>query len=267
MWEILKVLDVRGLPLMILTLSKLPQEDHMRGALGDGEMIQLAHNSVDVDPRAPVPNSFLGRNPSLAEDDAPPADTKNIREPPLISDSGIQALQRLVGRAVPRDDLPSVIETIVSNMKTTSIVECLERSEAQIFIDTIDEARHHTIPLLGSRFTDPHFNLLISVDQALGTLDLAPRIRRKCMKSLYKMCANHTSLPTSLHLEPPEDPMGAAVCRGGFADVYKCQQSCGQEVAVKVLRPCNDDRSQRMVDVGRCTAISLHMSANRASHV
>ena len=63
---------------------------------------------------------------------------------------------------------------------------------------TIDEARHHIVPSLKNCFTDPHLNLLTSVNQALGILDLAPRIRRKCVKPLYKMCASHTLLPTSL---------------------------------------------------------------------
>lgn len=61
-------------------------------------------------------------------------------EPALISDSGEWALQRLVSRGVPQDELLSLIEKIVTNMKAGDVVECLRGSGAQIFIDVIDEA-------------------------------------------------------------------------------------------------------------------------------
>ena len=70
------------------------------------------------------------------------------------------------------------------------------------------------------------------------------------MKLLYKTCADRYSFPTSLRFELPEEPMGAALRRGGFAEVFKCKQSCGREIAVKALLPCTYSGSQRMVDVG-----------------
>ena len=73
-------------------------------------------------------------------------------------------------------------------------------------------------------------------DQAIDTLDLAPRIRKKCVKSLYKMCANHTLLPASLHFDLPVDIMGDAQYRGGSANVLR-RECGGREVAVKALRP------------------------------
>lgn len=72
-------------------------------------------------------------------------------------------------------------------------------------------------------------------DQAIDTLDLASRVRRKCVKPLYKMCANHTLLPASLHFELPVDIMGDAQYRSGFANVLR-HQCGGQAVAVKALR-------------------------------
>ena len=237
---------------------------------------------------APTPSSFIDGNLGPVEDTIPPAlsgpggivkgsvgentlpfhippgGTNNTSDPLLTSDCGKQALQRLVSRAVPQDELPSVLETIASSVEPANIVECLEGCDAQTFIDAIDEARHHAISSPRNCSTDPHVNLFTSVEQALVILDLTPRIRRKCVKLLYKTCAGRISLPTSLRFELPEEPMGAALRRGGFAEVFKCQQSCGREIAVKVLLPRTYNGSQRMVDVGhRPTYDSLHTIANR----
>ena len=70
------------------------------------------------------------------------------------------------------------------------------------------------------------------------------------MKSLYKMCAAHTSLPRSLHFELHDDLTGTAFCRGGFADVFK-RNYLGREVAIKVLRPPISNDLQDMTNVGR----------------
>ena len=69
----------------------------------------------------------------------------------------------------------------------------------------------------------------------METLNLAPEIRKKCLKSLYKTCAGHTLLPSSLQIELPDSLMGVALYHGGFGDVWKCEYQ-GQDVAVKVLR-------------------------------
>ena len=74
-------------------------------------------------------------------------DVNHIIGPPLvpISDSDRRALQRLVSSSVSRDELPSLIETIVSNVKPANIYKCLERSaDAQTFIDVVDEVCHGT---------------------------------------------------------------------------------------------------------------------------
>ena len=68
-------------------------------------------------------------------------DENPISEPPplLISDSGKRALQCLVSRSVPQDELPSLIETVVSSAKAANIVQCLQGSDAQVFIDMVDQ--------------------------------------------------------------------------------------------------------------------------------
>ena len=50
------------------------------------------------------------------------------------------ALRRLVDDAVPQDELPFLIEMVVSNLKAVNIVRSLQGSDAQTFIDVIDQA-------------------------------------------------------------------------------------------------------------------------------
>lgn len=90
--------------------------------------------------------SFIGENGLSLP--LPQEDIDHPSEPPPVLDSGKLALERLVNRTVPQHELPLVVETIVSNVKAADIVECLQGSDAQTFIDVIDEACHHFIPLL-----------------------------------------------------------------------------------------------------------------------
>lgn len=76
------------------------------------------------------------------------ADANNPSKQSPIPDSDVRALQRFVSGTVPQDELSSVIETVVSNVKVTDIVRCLQGSDAQAFIDLMDEARHHAIASL-----------------------------------------------------------------------------------------------------------------------
>jgi hypothetical protein len=68
-------------------------------------------------------------------------DTDRNRETTLTLDPGTLALRRLVSCTVPQDELPSLIITIVSNVKAANIVESLEGGDAQIFIDIMDQVR------------------------------------------------------------------------------------------------------------------------------
>ena len=70
--------------------------------------------------------------------------TQYLPDPPITIDSEGQALQRLITRAVRQNEFPSLIETIFSEKKT-DVVARLSGSDAQAFIDVIDEVRHHTL--------------------------------------------------------------------------------------------------------------------------
>ena len=80
-------------------------------------------------------------------------DANQLSEPALIPDFNKRILQRLVNPEVSKDELPPLIATIVSNMKAGDIVECLEGSDAQIFIDVMDEVCYQA-PSLRNRLAD-----------------------------------------------------------------------------------------------------------------
>ena len=69
----------------------------------------------------------------------PQEDTNRLSEPRLALDSDKQAMVCLLSPNVPQDELPSAIETIISNAKVADIAGSLRGGDAQTFIDIIDE--------------------------------------------------------------------------------------------------------------------------------
>ena len=63
-----------------------------------------------------------------------------------------RAFQCLVSGAPPRDELPYLIETVVSNMKADDIVNHLHGADAQPFVDVLDQV---CIPLVLGGGTGP----------------------------------------------------------------------------------------------------------------
>ena len=158
----------------------------------------------------------------------------------------------MVGREVSQNELPSFIETIVSNTKAADIVKCLKGTDAQTFIDVIDEACYQAVLSLKNCFTDlvPPSN---PVGQASDGLDFASQIRKKCVKLLYKMCSGHALLPRSLYFELPGNLPDATACCGGFADVLECEYH-GRKVAVKALRVYEKGFLQKVTNVSHSSA-------------
>ena len=180
----------------------------------------------------PSSSSLLDRNLGIVEDTTLPKDSVD-ESGAHIPDSDNRALRRLVRCEVSQNELPSLIETIVSNTKAADIVKCLKETDAQTFIDVIDKACHHAAQSLKNCFIDL-FSPSNPVGQALDDLNFTSRIRKKCVKSLYMMCAGHALLPSSLRFELPENPTGVIVYRSRHADVLK-REYRGREVAVKAL--------------------------------
>jgi len=93
----------------------------------------------------------------------PPKDTNHLSERPLISVSDRRALERLVSRTVPQDELLTVIETIVSNIKAANIVKELKGNDAQTLADIMDEVCYYIIPSLKNLLVELRSDLLFLV--------------------------------------------------------------------------------------------------------
>ena len=97
-------------------------------------------------------NSFFREDPSLTKGIVPP-------DTPLVLNSDKRALlRRLISRAVPEGELVSLIEAIFSGEKVSDIVRCVEKNEAQTFINVIDEVRHNASYRLSSQFNFLHLD-------------------------------------------------------------------------------------------------------------
>ena len=67
---------------------------------------------------------------------------RHLPGPSIAVDPQEQAWQRLITRAVPSGELSSLIETIFLGRKSNAVGR-LRGSDAQAFIDTMDEVGHH----------------------------------------------------------------------------------------------------------------------------
>lgn len=85
---------------------------------------------------------------------SPSGDANHPSELPLVPDSNKRALRRLISNTLPQHELPSVIAAVISNVKSTDIVECLQGSDAQTFVDIMDEVCHRAILTPKNRFID-----------------------------------------------------------------------------------------------------------------
>ena len=69
---------------------------------------------------------------------------RDVDDPPgasIVIDPREQAWRRLISRAVPQGELPSLIETLFSDGNATNMVDHLQGGDAQTFIDVIDGVR------------------------------------------------------------------------------------------------------------------------------
>lgn len=85
------------------------------------------------------------------------------------------------------------------------------------------------------------------------------------MKSLYKMCAGHATLPRSLNFELRDNTGYTPLFRGGSADVSRCEHD-GKEVAVKVLRVQGSLRDMTSVS-DRRASVPMDVLVNRTYRI
>jgi hypothetical protein len=120
--EIVRFFDVRGCQFTIPTVSKLPQEYlELDNALPASENEQRAQGATKVNPSKPTPNGYNLPAPA---------------EPSLV------LLLCLISGAIPQDERTLLIEAIFLCRKVSDMVRRLRGSDAQIFIDVVDEVRY-----------------------------------------------------------------------------------------------------------------------------
>ena len=169
---------------------------------------------------------------------------------PRFSDFNVPACGRLVRRAFALGELPSLIEVIFSSQDESDAIHRLLGDDTQAFIDVIDEARSAS-----ARHREPRL-IERSVHQALDRPELSPQARGGCLKLVRKMCGRHALLPTSMKTPVPFEQTGNALCRGGFADVWKGEH-CGRDVAVKVLRTYSGGDLRKVLGLSCCLCFLL----------
>jgi len=139
----------------------------------------------------------------------------------------------LVSYQLHMDERVYLITTIFSDPGEVEVVGQLSGDGAQTFIDRIIEVSAHALLLPQQDGQLTSIKLLRSGGQALDTLP--QQIRRRCLRTLYRICGHQALIPTSLAVPLCYDPAATAQCHGGFGDVWKGQHN-GQDVAAKALR-------------------------------
>jgi len=74
--------------------------------------------------------------------------TRLLPDSPLFLDSNTPVCRRLIRRAFALDELPSLIEAIVSTEDERDAICSLARDDAQTLIDVIDEVRSTSVPVI-----------------------------------------------------------------------------------------------------------------------
>ena len=118
------------------TSSSFPNENPNAGFVEDIALPLSAPTSPDCINQNSMGERGLSPPP-------PPEEADQPSEPTLALDSGELALQRLIGGSIPQGERASLVEAIFSSRKVADMVARLHESDAQTFIDVVDEVRHH----------------------------------------------------------------------------------------------------------------------------
>lgn len=155
--------------------------------------------------------------------------------------SRIPAWKRLTGH-----ERISLITTIFSDRDVIGVIERLRGDDAQFFVDMVDKVFLSFIPERQVRWIKhklPYFT-----EQALDSL--TPRLRKKCLRALCKICGRQALLPRSLQIPLCYNRLDNALYSGGYADVWMGEHQ-GRKVAVKVLRLYSTSNLGKVINVGR----------------
>ena len=79
---------------------------------------------------------------------------------------------------------------------------------------------------------------------------LKPRLRKKALSTLCKICGRQALLPRALQIPPCYDRSDDPPYSGGYADVWMGEHQ-GRKVAVKVLRVLLTSDLDKITKVGR----------------
>ena len=150
-------------------------------------------------------------------------------------------------------------------MGELQLISDLRGEDAQTFIDVIHEVRFHTPSFLRSSLITfvlgyLPFKLPPFINQALGLPGLSPRLWRKCLAALCKICGRQGLLPKSLQIPLCYNRLDEPLYHGGYADVWKGERQ-GRPVAVKVLRVYSTDDFDKITKV--CSHIPLKPCADQ----
>ena len=94
------------------------------------------------------------------------------------------------------------------------------------------------------------------IGQALDLPDLQPRLRRKCLHILCRICGRRALLPKSLQIPLSHNRSDIPLYRGGYADVWKGEHQ-GCDVAVKVLRIYSTSDFGKVTTVGSTILLKM----------
>ena len=160
--------------------------------------------------------------------------------------------KRLISRTFLPHERISLIEAIFTSQDEVNAINYLRGDDLQAFIDAIHKVRTHIpsfpghgqlIAFVGCSRPPP------STDQALDLPDVPPRLWRKCLSVLCRICGRHALLPKSLQITFDYNRFDIPLYKGGFADVWM-GESQGRKVAVKVLRVCSTSNFDKITGVG-----------------
>jgi hypothetical protein len=197
------------------------------------------------------------------------ASISEIYRPKSLVDSDVSACKRLISHAYPPQEVISLIEAVFKSKDEIKMISDLRGDDAQTFIDVIHKVRlhHPSFPrhdLIDFAFFNSFdFEFSPSTDKALDSPNLPPRLWRKCLSVLCRICGRQALLPMTLQVPLCYNRSDTPLYRGGYADVWKGEHQ-GRSVAVKVLRVYSTSDFDKITSVG---PYSMHRSVHRLTDV